>query len=172
MWFTKFSARKVFFIGFWLFLSKIYSVRAYVYFENYVDWIFNWITRYGHSSSGNSISNTNEIILFSRDDDLKIAIAHKFSRRVWFYLISLRTSCVGHLKFSFFTLFLILYLLQLSALRPRTVFAFLLYKNSRNDCFGGIKCAVLKCSNASIVSAPWFTIFISHQIFFFRWLSL
>lgn len=43
-------------------------------------------------------------------------------------------------------------------MRPTIVFVFGLYKNSRNVCFGGIKLVVWKCSNASIVSAPWFTI--------------
>lgn len=56
------------------------------------------------------------------------------------------------------------YLHQLFAVRPRTVFVFELYKNSRKDVFGGIIWAVWKCWNASIVSSPRFTIFFSFSI--------
>lgn len=98
------------------------------------------------SSSSNGFGNENKMI-FARDD-LKIAIAHKISSDISNAL----TNSAMNSNFECF--FILFYLHQLFALRPRTVLVFGLYKNSRNDGCGGMKCAVLKCSNASIVSAP------------------
>lgn len=171
------SSQKMFFCDWWIAKEKksqIFHAKSifHLIFEEFIQFVHLYfeIMLFGFSieslavrTASTSISNSEiETISFSRED-LKIAIAHKFfSFRRCFFLPfgswKITTSFV-RVYFALFWFLFFIYLLQLSPLRPRTVFAFLLYKNSRNDCFGGIKCAVLKCSNASIVSAPWFTIF-------------